>query len=126
MDKEQKQRIEELKRQAQINIQKQKLQKNVLLQECWSALNSYRFIDDNEVKQIIDIVSMSNAELYSHDDLIVLGDEEQYYIVWDEASLPVVLCLGKYINEFWDDVVAVAFDTYFVAESTRKVIGIRH
>ena len=91
-----------------------------------SALNSYRFIDDNEVKQIIDIVSMSNAELYSHDDLIVLGDEEQYYIVWDEASLPVVLCLGKYINEFWDDVVAVAFDTYFVAESTRKVIGIRH
>lgn len=126
MDKEQKQRIEELKRQAQINIQKQKLQKNVLLQECLSALNSYRFIDDNEVKQIIDIVSMSNAELYSHDDLIVLGDEEQYYIVWDEASLPVVLCLGKYINEFWDDVVAVAFDTYFVAESTRKVIGIRH
>lgn len=126
MDKEQKQRIEELKRQAQINIQKQKLQKNVLLQECLSALNSYRFIDDNEVKQIIDIVSMSNAELYSHDDLIVLGDEEQYYIVWDEASLPVVLCLGKYINEFWDDVVAVAFDTYFVAESTWKVIGIRH
>ena len=126
MDKEQKQRIEELKRQAQINIQKQKLQKTVLLQECLSALNSYRFIDDNEVKQIIDIVSMSNAELYSHDDLIVLGDEEQYYIVWDEASLPVVLCLGKYINEFWDDVVAVAFDTYFVAESTRKVIGIRH
>ena len=126
MDKEQKQRIEELKRQAQINIQKQKLQKNVLLQECLSALNSYRFIDDNEVKQIIDIVSMSNAELYSHDDLIVLGDEEQYYIVWDEASLPVVLCLGKYINEFWDDVVAVAFDTYFVAESTRKVVGIRH
>ena len=126
MDKEQKQRIEELKRQAQINIQKQKLQKNVLLQECLSALNSYRFIDDNEVKQIIDIVSMSNAELYSHDDLIVLDDEEQYYIVWDEASLPVVLCLGKYINEFWDDVVAVAFDTYFVAESTRKVIGIRH
>ena len=126
MDKEQKQRIEELKRQAQINIQKQKLQKNVLLQECLSALNSYRFIDDNEVKQIIDIVSMSNAEMYSHDDLIVLGDEEQYYIVWDEASLPVVLCLGKYINEFWDDVVAVAFDTYFVAESTRKVIGIRH
>lgn len=126
MDKEQKQRIEELKRQAQINIQKQKLQKNVLLQECLSALNSYRFIDDNEVKQIIDIVSMSNAEMYSHDDLIVLGDEEQYYIVWDEASLPVVLCLGKYINEFWDDVVAVAFDTYFVAESTRKVVGIRH
>ena len=125
MDKEQKQRIEELKRQAQINIQKQKLQKTVLLQECLSALNSYRFIDDNEVKQIIDIVSMSNAELYSHDDLIVLGDEEQYYIVWDEASLPVVLCLGKYINEFWDDVVAVSFETYFIASSTKTLIGVK-
>ena len=126
MDKEQKQKMEELKRQAQMNIQKQWLQKNVLLQECLSALNSYRIIDDNDVKQIIDTVSMSKAEMYSHDDLIVLVDEEQYFIVWDEASLPVVLCSGKYINKCWDDVMAVSFDTYFVAESTGKVIGIRH
>ena len=55
-----------------------------------------------------------------------MDEEERYYIVWDEATLPIVLCSGKYINECWDDVIAVAFDTYFVSKSTRKVIGVRH
>ena len=41
-------------------------------------------------------------------------------------SLLVIITSGKSIKENWKDVLAVAFNTYFVAESTGKTIGIRH
>ena len=127
MDSEQKKKLELLKAQAKINEQKQNLKKNELLQECMEALSSYSIVEDkNEIKHIESLASSSDAEMHSHDDMITLDDEEQYYIVWDEAMLPIVLCSGKNINECWDDVMAVAFDTYFVTESTGKTIGIKH
>jgi hypothetical protein len=127
MDSEQKKKLELLKAQAKNNEQKQNLKKNELLQECMEALSSYSIVEDkNEIKHIESLASSSDAEMHSHDDSITLDDEEQYYIVWDEAMLPIVLCSGKNINECWDDVMSVAFDTYFVAESTGKTIGIKH
>ena len=127
MDEERKKKLESLKIQAKTNEQKQSLQKNVLLQECLEVLSSYSIVEDeNEIEYIESLASSPNFEMYSHDDRIILDEEERYYIVWDEATLPIVLCSGKYINECWDDVMAVAFDTYFVSKSTRKVIGVRH
>ena len=127
MDAERKKKLELLKTQAKTNERKQNLQKNVLLQECLEALSSYSIVEDeNEIEYIESLASSLDFEMYSHDDRIILDEEERYYIVWDEATLPIVLCSGKYINECWDDVMAVAFDTYFVSKSTRKVIGIRH
>ena len=127
MDAERKKKLELLKTQAKTNERKQNLQKNVLLQECLEALSSYSIVEDeNEIEYIESLASSLDFEMYSHDDRIILDEEERYYIVWDEATLPIVLCSGKYINECWDDVMAVAFDTYFVSKSTRKVIGVRH
>ena len=127
MDEERKKKLESLKIQAKTNEQKQSLQKNVLLQECLEVLSSYSIVEDeNEIEYIESLASSPDFEMYSHDDRIILDEEERYYIVWDEATLPIVLCSGKYINECWDDVMAVAFDTYFVSKATRKVIGIRH
>ena len=127
MDEERKKKLELLKIQAKTNEQKQSLQKNVLLQECLEVLSSYSIVEDeNEIEYIELLASSPDFEMYSHDDRIILDEEERYYIVWDEATLPIVLCSGKYINECWDDVMAVAFDTYFVSKSTRKVIGVRH
>ena len=126
-DEERKKKLESLKIQAKTNERKQSLQKNVLLQECLEVLSSYSIVEDeNEIEYIELLASSPNFEMYSHDDRIILDEEERYYIVWDEATLPIVLCSGKYINECWDDVMAVAFDTYFVSKSTRKVIGVRH
>ena len=127
MDEERKKKLELLKIQAKKNERKQSLQKNVLLQECLEVLSSYSIVEDeNEIEYIELLASSPNFEMYSHDDRIILDEEERYCIVWDEATLPIVLCSGKYINECWDDVMAVAFDTYFVSKSTRKVIGVRH
>ena len=95
--------------------------------ELGEALSLYSIVEDeNKIEHIESLASSPDLEMHSHDDRITLNDEEQFYIVWDEVSLPIVLCLGKYINKCWDDVMAVAFDTYFVSELTRKVIGIRH
>ena len=127
MDEDRKKKLESLKIQAKTNERKQSLQKNELLQECLEVLSSYSIVEDeNEIEHIDSLASSPDSEIHPHADKITLNDKEQYYIVWDEATLPIVLCSGKKINECWDDVMAVAFDTYFVSESTWKVIGIRH
>ncbi len=127
MDKEKKEKLEELKRRAQINKQKHELENMELFQECLYALKAYSIVNnEEEIKRIERALSAREAEMHSHNEQISLDEEEQYYIVWDDASLPIVLSSGKRINEFWEDVMAVAFDTYFVSETSEKVIGIRH
>lgn len=44
----------------------------------------------------------------------------------DMQANPEIESSGKCINDSWDDVMAVSFDTYFVVKATKKVIGIRH
>lgn len=123
MDKEQKAKLEELK---QTNAKKKKygdLQNNILFQECLAALKIYKIVDnEDEVNRIVHLASLSSVEMYSHNDLIDLYDEEQYFIVWDDSSVPVVESSGQCIKESWDDVMAVSFDTYFVAKSSEKAI----
>ncbi len=127
MDAELRKKLERLKAQAHIKEQKQRLQKNVLLQDCLDALSFYLILEDeDEIKHIESLAASSHAEMHSHDDKVILEDNEQYYIVWDEATLPVVMSTGKNIVECGDDVMAVAFDTYLVSVSTGKTIGIRH
>ena len=63
--------------------------------------------------------------MHSHDELIKLSDEENYYIVWDDLAVPIIESSGLCINNSWDDVMAVSFDLFLVAKSSGKVIGIR-
>lgn len=116
-----------LKKQMQAKRQEQFLQNNVLYQECLTALCDYLIIENNsEVQRITYIASSKDAEMHSHDELIKLSDKENYYIVWDDLAVPIVESSGLCINNSWDDVMAVSFDTFFVAKSSGKVIGIRH
>ena len=127
MNKKQKDRMAELKKRIQAKIHEQILQNNVLFQECLTALSDYMIIEDNsEVERITDIASSEDAEMHSHDELIELNDEERYYIVWDDLSVPIVESSGLCIKNSWDDVMAVSFDTYFVSKLSERVIGIKH
>ena len=47
------------------------------------------------------------------------------HIVWDDLAVPIIESSGLCINNSWDDVMAVSFDTFLVAKSSGKVIGIR-
>lgn len=127
MNEKQKDRMAELKKRIQAKIHEQILQNNVLFQECLTALSDYMIIEDNsEVERITDIASSEDAEMHSHDELIELNDEERYYIVWDDLSVPIVESSGLCIKNSWDDVMAVSFDTYFVSKLSERVIGIKH
>ena len=118
MNSEQKEKLTRLRERGHIKEREQRLQNNVLFQECLEAFSCYEIIGDvKEIKHVESLASSKDAEMHSHDDKIVLGDEEQYYIVWNEATLPIVLSMGKNIMECWDDVSAVAFDTYLVSVS---------
>ena len=126
MNEEQKNKLKELKNQMTEKEKQQRLQKNVLYQECLSALNTFEIIDNEDViKELVHLISLSREEKHSYKDVIDLKDDEQYYIVWDEMTLPVVLSSGRRIKENWDDVVAVSFETYFIASSTKTVIGVK-
>lgn len=127
MDEKQKEKMAELKKQMQAKMQDKILQNNVLFQESLTALSDYLIIEDNsEVERITDIASSKDAEMHSHDELIELNDEEHYYIVWDDLSVPIVESSGLCIKNSWDYVMAVSFDTYFVSKLSERVIGIRH
>ena len=127
MNTEQKKKLELLRSQAQTKERKQSLQKNVLLQECLEALGTFEILEkEDQIKNIESLVTLQDAEMHSHEDRIILDEEEKYYIVWDEATLPIVVSLGRTIMKCWDDVLAVAFDTYLVSESFERIVGIRH
>lgn len=126
MNEEQKNKLKELKNQMTEKEKQQRLQKNVLYQECLEALEVYEVLENEDVVQeIIHLISLPSVEKHSYKDVIDLKDDEQYYIVWDEMTLPVVLSSGRRIKENWDDVVAVSFETYFIASSTKTVIGVK-
>ena len=126
MNEEQKNKLKELKNQMTEKEKQQRLQKNVLYQECLEALEVYEVLENEDVVQeIIHLISLPSVEKHSYKDVINLKDDKQYYIVWDEMTLPVVLSSGRRIKENWDDVVAVSFETYFIASSTKTVIGVK-
>lgn len=126
MNEEQKNKLKELKNQMTEKEKQQRLQKNVLYQECLEALEVYEVLENEDVVQeIIHLISLPSVEKHSYKDVIDLKDDEQYYIVWDEMTLPVVLSSGRRIKENWDDVVAVSFEIYFIASSTKTVIGVK-
>lgn len=126
MNEEQKNKLEVLKNQMQEKERQQILQKNVLYQECLIALNTYKIIEDEYVvKRMVHLASLPDIKMYTHTDVLDLEDDNQYYIVWDELTLPVVVSSGKRIRENLDDVLAVAFETYFIDCSTKTVIGVK-
>ena len=126
MDENQRIKLEDLKQQMQEKEKRQKLQKNVLYQECLTALNTYEIIEDEDIiKELVHLASLSGKEMHKYSDVLNLNDDDQYYIVWDELTLPVVVSSGKRIKENLDDVLAVAFETYFIDCSTQTVIGVK-
>lgn len=126
MNEEQKIKLEELKTQMQEKDRHLNLQKNVLFQECLKALYTYTLIEDEEViNKLVHLASMQDIEMHTHTDVLDLEDDVRYYIVWDEMTLPVVVSSGKSIKENMDDVLAVAFETYFIDCSTKAVIGVK-
>lgn len=113
-------RLKQLKEKNKLFVRRKKWEENQLLQDCIKVLHSLELVENEE--QIQKIIS-SMQERFSFGAYHQLNIDEMnlipamnYYIVWDNAELPIIKCKWKYILESFDDVVAVSFDTYIVAE----------
>ena len=129
MNPEQRARLEELKKQNEMNLKAKgyDLSRNVLYKECVEAIKPFRIItDEKEIQKIIHDMSMSEIKMYEYNEKADLCDEERFLIVWDSAGLPVLESSGKTIKENWDDVTAVSFETYFISTGSGSVVGIKH
>ena len=99
---------------------------NALLQECFNALEDYQIINnENEIAQIVKIIDSNKSEQISHSAKSMILENNDYYVVWDNAQVPVIKCKGKRILLSWDDVMAVAFDTYIVDIKKNQAILFR-
>ena len=115
MNEEQKRKLESLKLQNQKHMKELQYKNNVLLQECLSALETYQIISDEKivyhVLQIVDDCCRENSV-----QRFMFVKERNYFVVWDNVQVPIIKCTGHDIEKNLDDIVAVAFDTYFVDE----------
>lgn len=129
MDEKQKMRLKELKESCRVSAREKRQAGNVLLKECLEALgNGYTLDNEPEaVKKLNDFLRNNKAlgsELGRGDLSFMRG--HTYYIIWDEASLPVVICDGERIVENLDDILCVSFDTFFMQTDKNVVIEYNH
>lgn len=122
-----KSRIEKLREENRRLMKRKKWEINELFKECLQNLRYARIIeDDTENQQVLDFIFKERGHFGGIDkDLcsaIKLNVDTSYYIVWDNAELPVVQSRGENILKCLDDVLAVSFETYIVPEHFSAVI----
>lgn len=127
-----KSRLEELKEKNKIYMKRKQWEQNALLQDC---LHSFDDMELLETEQDISSIAHRMCESFPIDEhrhiegaYELLREEidfvtsQKYYILWDDAALPVIKCSGKSILQCLDDIFAVSFDTYIFSENFSEII----
>lgn len=127
-----KSRLEELKEKNKIFIKHKGWLENELLQDCLKNLKEVQIIEsEREISDILDKMRKQfPVNRFRHIDgayrlsrnKLEFSPNQKYYIVWDNSDVPIVRCLGTSILMCLDDVFAVAFDTYLIADSFTEII----
>ncbi|MDE6788570.1 MAG: hypothetical protein K2J47_04530 [Ruminococcus sp.] len=131
MNNKKRERMQELIDKNKIRLRKKYLLDNELLQDCLKKIKDAEIIDGSaETESILDLMEsrfqieyhhVKNSYAISLND-IPLDDNGQYYIIWDNADVPILKCSGTSILQCPDDLFAVNFDTYIVSEDFREII----
>lgn len=114
-----------------IRLRKQSLLDNELLRDCLEKIPDAEIIYGSaETENILDLMESrfqieyhhvkSSYEISLND--VPSDDNRKYYVIWDNAGLPILNCSGKYLFQYPDDVFAVDFDTYIVSEDFMEII----
>lgn len=131
MDNKKRERMKELIDKNKIRLKKQHLLDNELLRECLEKITDAEIIEENaETENILDLMSShfqieyhhvkSSYEISLND--VPLDNNGKYYIIWDNADLPILKCSGASVLEYAEDLFAVDFDTYIVSEDFSEII----
>lgn len=131
MDKHKREKLQELIIKNKIRLKKKCLLDNELFQDCLYNLEDTKIIEENaETENLADLMKSRFNIKYHHVDNsheisineLLLNSEQKYYIIWDNADIPILNCSGKYILQYLEDVFAVDFDTYVVSEDFKEII----
>lgn len=103
-----------------------------LFEECLAALGSYKVARLYDAKMALANLPLTD---YGHLDLKRCGSARDVslselsrlpdfscYVIWDNAEIPVIKCRFKRVLGCLDDVLAVAFITWILAEDFSKAV----
>ena len=82
-------------------------EKNVLFQEFLNEVGTYSIIDDPQEEKRIVHLTAGIIGRYDKLESLSIKEEFKYFIVWDNADIPVVQCQGSDIKRCLDDIEAV-------------------
>lgn len=85
---------------------------NMVQLTTWGRINWDRFKNIREVKGLA--------------DLNIIEGNKKYYIIWGDIEMPIVKSELVNILNNLDDVIAVSFDTWLLAEDESMVIEFYH
>ncbi len=114
-----------------LRLKQKSLSDNELFQDCLRKFEYAEIIEENaKTENILNLMESRFNIKYHHIDSfceisfnqLFLNSEQKYYIIWDNADIPILKCSGKYVLQFPDYVFAVDFDTYIVSEDFSEVI----
>ena len=95
-----------------------------LLEECLDVLKKYSIIEDKELEEQIlsnlkstfygkiDFSKYADAHEINFEEIRQLPDESEYYVIWDNAAIPIIKCNIEDILDNIYDVLAVSFKRY--------------
>lgn len=85
---------------------------NMVSLTTWGRINWDKFKSIGEVKGV--------------EDLNIIEGNKKYYIIWGDIEMPIVKSELVNILNNLDDVIAVSFDTWLLAEDESMVIEFYH
>ena len=97
-----------------------------LLEECLDVLKKYSIIEDKELEE--QILSNLKSTFYGKIDFSKYADahESEYYVIWDNAAIPIIKCNIEDILDNIYDVLAVSFDTWLISTDMKRIIEFYH
>lgn len=101
--------------------------KNALLQDCLQAMRGSCTVAPMELHEaaiaVVNIALAENTWTPVHELIDIPADfSETVYIVWNEATLPVLRAPWSLVDGNLNDVRAVAHETFLVAESMDRIL----
>ena len=114
-----------------------------LLEECIEVMGNDIYILNNDEKlfverKLFDMLPFTRwgridwdnfknkKEIYNMEDFSSMDGSKKYYIIWDDPTKPIIKSKLTNILQNLDDVLAVSFDTWLLAEDESLIIEFYH
>lgn len=123
-----KQKMEEKKARARAIAESKRWKNDALLQDCLQALRGSCTVAPMELHEAaetaVNIALKEDTWITLEELSDIPGDfyDGMLYIIWDEATLPVLRAIGKLVEENLYDVRCVNHHTFLVTETMDRIL----